>query len=246
VLQNHEVKNCAKPHIGGVLVRECRRGFVRLRAIALSPRICIHSRLYQRPGMNDEPFRCSSNEVKRVARYQRELWTRSGLHNLSVIGINNFRRVDNVSVCSRYGCELDTVAGAYRFKFAEKRVTVRCDCNIAVGAGQWRPRYVPGADTQGILFNTLEDDHRNTDPRNLEPPNNVTFAKIDRLFQNGRFSLGRVDILFNIPRYRAHACALELPRLVALMDARRRSRSAGVRQGGYTNRQKQSLSKAHY
>jgi hypothetical protein len=70
----------------------------------------------------------------------------------------------------------------YSLQFAEKRVSVRCDCNIAFGAGQWGPRYVPRPADQGILLDTLEDDHRNTDSRKLEPSDSVTFAKIDRFF----------------------------------------------------------------
>jgi hypothetical protein len=197
--------------------------------------------------VHDEPLWCSSDEVKRVARYQREFWTGSGLHNLSVFWIDNFRRVDNVLVGSAYGCDLNTVAWPYSSQFTEKRVSVRCDCNIAFGAGQWGSRYVPRPADQGILVDTLENDHRNTDPRNLEPSDDVTFAKIDRFFHNGRFDdLGYGDLLLEVSRYRAHACALELPRLVPLIDARIRGRAAGVGQGGYTDPQKQSLSKAQY
>jgi hypothetical protein len=132
-------------------------------------------------------------------------------------------------------------------QFAEKRVPVRGECNIAFGAGQWGSRYVPGTNDEAILFYTLEDHHRNTDPRNLEPADEVTFAKIDRLFHNGRFNdLGRGDLLLEVSRYRARACALELPRLVELIDARMRGSAAGVGQGSYTNPQKHSLSKAQY
>jgi hypothetical protein len=48
--------------------------------------------------MHDEPFWRRSNEVKRLARYQREFRTGPGLHNLSVFRIDNFRRVDHVLV----------------------------------------------------------------------------------------------------------------------------------------------------
>jgi len=209
--------------------------------------------------MHDEPFWRGSNEVKRIARYQREFRTGPGLHNLGVFRIHNFRRVDHVFVRSAYGCEVNAVACHYPFEFAEKRVPVRCDRDVAVCAGQRSPRYMPGSDDQGIVLNALEDHHRNTDSGNLELADNLTLAKTGRFFHNGRFDdFWRGGLMLEDSRYRAHACALEvlrcrgyecaleLPRLVTLIDDSRRGRSTGVDQGGYTKQQKQSMSKAQY
>src|SRR4030095_9749678 len=137
--------------------------------------------------MHDEPFWRRSNEVKRIARYQREFRTGSGLHNLGVFRIDNFRRVDHVLVRSAYGCEVNAVSCHYPLQFAEKRVPVRCDRDVAVCAGQRSSRYMPGSDDQGIVLNALEDHHRNTDSGNLELADNLTLAKTGRFFHNGRF-----------------------------------------------------------
>src|SRR2546422_11471856 len=59
----------------------------------------LHTGL-QWPGVHDEPFWCGSDEVKRVTGYQREFPAGSGLHNLCVFRIDNFRGADNVFVGS--------------------------------------------------------------------------------------------------------------------------------------------------
>jgi len=141
----------------------------------------------------------------------------------------------------------------------KERVPVRCDRHVAVRAGQWGSRYMPGSDDQGIVLNALEDHHRNTDSGNLELADNLTLAKTGRFFHNGRFDdFWRGGLMLEDSRYRAHACALEvlrcrgyecaleLPRLIPLIDDSIRGHSTGVDHGGYTKPQKQSMSKAQY
>jgi hypothetical protein len=88
--------------------------------------------------MHDEPFWRSSEEVKRVALYQREFRTGPGLHNLSAFRIDSFRRVDHVFLRSAYGCELNSVAYHYPFQFAEET------CPGALRSPHCRPRQAMG------------------------------------------------------------------------------------------------------
>ena len=98
-----------------------------------------------------------------------------------------------------------------------------------------------------MVLNALKDHLRNTDPRNLELADHVTFAKTCGLFHNRRLDdFGRGGLLLEVLHYRARACAFELPRLVPLVDTGIRSHAAGVDQGGYTKPQKQSMSGAQY
>jgi hypothetical protein len=85
--------------------------------------------------MHDKPFWRRSDEVKRITGDQRKFRPGAGFHNLRGFRIDNFRRVDYVLVRSADGCKPYAVAGYDPIQFAEERVAVRCDRDVAVCAG---------------------------------------------------------------------------------------------------------------
>jgi hypothetical protein len=130
-----------------------------------------------------------------------------------------------------YGRKLDPIVHQYRLESAEKRIPVRCDRDIAVRTRQRSSRYMPRSEDQEIGLNALEDYHRNTDPRNIKLADNVAFTKTCRFVEGGRFTqFGSGSALRHVSRFRAHAGAFELPRLVLLIDAGIRGRAARANQ----------------
>ena len=85
-------------------------------------------------GANNEPLRCGSHKIERIAGYKREGWRPGGTKNANGLRIHHLGELDDITVFAVPGYQTNLVIPANQPQRPEKRVTVAGDADVSNAA----------------------------------------------------------------------------------------------------------------